>query len=705
MKKHMKLCKKLFAFVLAVTITFGSSIVPVSALEKSFSEEIVTKEEVLNAYNDFKAHKNQITDKINEINSGTPSAAKKEAVDEANEALNEINSVFNNDTVTVTTTAYNIITVLVDFKDTENLGLTITNEKLKNQAYLDTKNIIAEYDNMVTFVLTYLNQSEDYTVLINNVGNTLDLVSNYVDKLEILDITYDRNMYQTYIVDFATLMISEANPSNIEALNDLETNINNFNTSLISLLSSSLLEKFNSLESLVNSKEMDGLDSIKASITYNKSLLVPGCDLLQITDNYLEIKNNFEQILNNYEQDNPNQEYINTNFDKIEEELNKVYNSTLTIDQINSILEIATIQDNTKLTLELLVNSMDQDKLADKLVAGEINYDTLEAFVELNNNNISILSTINEVKNSIENSSNPNPSKDELNQYFETMLDSKLFSMNSYFMDKLNNLNNASKTEEERLEILNKINLVEFSINKLNATLNKDITLITDKISELKEFYSKSCDNTLKNLIANNIELDLTKENQTITVGHDVTSIELIFEANNPNAKVEVLNNTDLKVGENTVLVIVTAPNGEVRQYTLTVVRQEKEASNLVTTVSNTNQNNTEDEENSSVETVKVSTEDSTALEDDEKTVDNEEKSNTSDSSEKYNEEIEEDEGTNGLIILIIVVGIALVGFGIYKLFGDKEGKKIEKSFGPNLNSQNKKSNNNQIKQNTKKRK
>ena len=57
-----------------------------------------------------------------------------------------------------------------------------------------------------------------------------------------------------------------------------------------------------------------------------------------------------------------------------------------------------------------------------------------------------------------------------------------------------------------------------------------------------------------------------------------------------------------------------------------------------------------------------------------------EEKKNTSDSAEKYNEEIEE-EGLSFFTVLLIVVGIALVGYGVYKVFGEKEDKKIDKAF------------------------
>lgn len=693
MKKTRNLFKRLFAVLLSFAITFGSGIIPVSALE-SLSSVTVTKDEVLTAYNDFKTHKNEITDKITEINDSTPSAAKTEAVNEATEVLNEINSIFDNDTVIVTTTAYNVITVTVDFKDSTSLGLSLTNETLLNQAYADTLDVIKTYDNMVTFVLKYLDQSEDYTVLINDVGNYLETVETLVEKLEELEITYDRDTYQTYMVDFATLMISEANEENTSALNTLKADLTTFYDNGIILLGNSLQEKITSLESYVNNLTIDGLDTIKSDIATIKHQLGAEYNLIVVANDYLDVVSDLEALETNHKEDNPNTALVDEKIDEIESLLSEIYGSTLSIDQINAIKEISTYTTNTSLTLEALIGSMDQNKLADSLVAGTISYEILEAFVDLNNNNIEILNTIDNLNNIIETGTYPDPDSTTLKTYSNEQVNKLLFGTSSYYMNELNSLTNVSKTEEERLQILDKLNIVELSVEMLNSSLNQDVTELTSKIEELKEYYSISCDNTLKSLTANNITIDLSSSDQKITVGNDVTEIEILYELSDPNSTVEILNNKDLKVGENTITIVVTAPNGEVRNYTIIVVREEKQESSVVTTEST-------NDTNDSVTTLQTST--NTSSEDDNMTVDNEKISNTSDSNEKYNEELADESGVSVWIILLIVIGIALVGYGVYKLFGDKEDKKIDKAF-ESKKVETKKSNNNTHKNNKKRK-
>ena len=63
----------------------------------------------------------------------------------------------------------------------------------------------------------------------------------------------------------------------------------------------------------------------------------------------------------------------------------------------------------------------------------------------------------------------------------------------------------------------------------------------------------------------------------TATVPHDVTRIALTAETRSGQAK-KVINGTgDLAVGENTVTITVTAQDGSVREYRVTVIREEAE--------------------------------------------------------------------------------------------------------------------------------
>jgi hypothetical protein len=88
----------------------------------------------------------------------------------------------------------------------------------------------------------------------------------------------------------------------------------------------------------------------------------------------------------------------------------------------------------------------------------------------------------------------------------------------------------------------------------------------------------KSDDNTLSDLTI--VEGTLTPEfapdvtDYTVTVSHDVEKLTVTATANDANATV-VIENPDLEVGENVVTITVTAENGDVLVYTITVVREE----------------------------------------------------------------------------------------------------------------------------------
>lgn len=61
----------------------------------------------------------------------------------------------------------------------------------------------------------------------------------------------------------------------------------------------------------------------------------------------------------------------------------------------------------------------------------------------------------------------------------------------------------------------------------------------------------------------------------TLTVGDDVTSIDVTGVAEDENAKVEVTGNDNLLMGENTIEIKVTAEDGTERTYTITVTKGE----------------------------------------------------------------------------------------------------------------------------------
>lgn len=63
----------------------------------------------------------------------------------------------------------------------------------------------------------------------------------------------------------------------------------------------------------------------------------------------------------------------------------------------------------------------------------------------------------------------------------------------------------------------------------------------------------------------------------TATVPNDVTRIALTAETGSPEAKKVIAGTGDLKVGENIVTIVVTAGDGSVREYRVTVTREEAE--------------------------------------------------------------------------------------------------------------------------------
>lgn len=60
----------------------------------------------------------------------------------------------------------------------------------------------------------------------------------------------------------------------------------------------------------------------------------------------------------------------------------------------------------------------------------------------------------------------------------------------------------------------------------------------------------------------------------TVSVPYTVTRGLLNFTATDPNAKTEVTDNADLKVGKNTRVITVTAPNGTTKKYTVVITRE-----------------------------------------------------------------------------------------------------------------------------------
>lgn len=83
----------------------------------------------------------------------------------------------------------------------------------------------------------------------------------------------------------------------------------------------------------------------------------------------------------------------------------------------------------------------------------------------------------------------------------------------------------------------------------------------------------ESSDNTLKSLKVNDQTVDLST--LTITVPNTTTQASVVAEKNEEHATVSGYTNPiDLQVGNNSISIVVTAQNGAVRTYNLTIVRE-----------------------------------------------------------------------------------------------------------------------------------
>lgn len=90
--------------------------------------------------------------------------------------------------------------------------------------------------------------------------------------------------------------------------------------------------------------------------------------------------------------------------------------------------------------------------------------------------------------------------------------------------------------------------------------------------------YYYSSNNYLKSLEVEGYELEFDKNTNEykITVKNDVTSLDIRALAEHSGARVEITGNEGFEVGENTIVVTVTAENGSIREYKIIVNKEEK---------------------------------------------------------------------------------------------------------------------------------
>jgi len=175
--------------------------------------------------------------------------------------------------------------------------------------------------------------------------------------------------------------------------------------------------------------------------------------------------------------------------------------------------------------------------------------------------------------------------------------------------------------------------------------------------------------NNLKELKVNGLELDVKEVEHTVYVGNELEVVEVIATPEDSRATVSITKPDLLVEGDNSVNVKVVSLNGNIKEYNVKVVKLAKTAeqgdAEEPKVEVQTNQT-VEEEIKPTYTTNNNTTKDEVEEEPKETTPEKEDK-------EEYDEEIEEESGLNGFTILLIVGGIALIGFGIYMLFGDKD--------------------------------
>ena len=116
-----------------------------------------------------------------------------------------------------------------------------------------------------------------------------------------------------------------------------------------------------------------------------------------------------------------------------------------------------------------------------------------------------------------------------------------------FYDDEENLLGNATKT---------------LSVAANNPTLSGDATLS----------YLRPSKGTLTPQFSKNVT------NYTVSVPYTVTRGLLNYTASDPNARTEITQNADLKVGKTTRVITVTAPNGTVKKYTVVFTREAQQS-------------------------------------------------------------------------------------------------------------------------------
>lgn len=122
-----------------------------------------------------------------------------------------------------------------------------------------------------------------------------------------------------------------------------------------------------------------------------------------------------------------------------------------------------------------------------------------------------------------------------------------------------------SKKEIELIEGINKVLITVIAENG------------NEKVYTIKITRKLSSNNTLKMLTVNNQPIKLNKNDflYYFTVGNEIDRVDINAIATDSNAVVKIDDINNLEIGENEIGISVTAPNGDVVNYTVIVTREQ----------------------------------------------------------------------------------------------------------------------------------
>ena len=538
--------------------------------------------------------------------------------------------------------SYNEYTLNDKEKLNENIKLLyekinlIKNSEIKNNDLKNNIENILSYFNEPNTINIYLddNQNDEFLERIFKITSTdsgINIIeSNIINEDVIVSATLELTTTYTYMLDYFSDLIN-----NINQINDANENITSINNKLIDL--ESIIKNDTMLYNLKSTSINDTIDNINFY-------------LLKI--NTTTLKNQIELYSSNCE------------------------NVTELVSRVNEL--VTNLTSNTEYNKEVYLNYLGQYNL--------IKYDFDQYVYEYADTLISEISVVND-----------ETSKENVVQKINTLFNSYQDSyniLNQQVQEFVNNIKQPTNEDDEEKIIKNINNITDISeYNFYNDVtlnlLNKTIEIYKNKILKLeiqgKEF-------SYDEILAGNTKINVT---------NSVTSIDYNVEV--PEGRYyEVSGDKDLKVGDNIIEIKVYSNSDIERIFTVIVTRLEKYVDQGDVVIPNedaTNTNETAQTNQSSVtplvsnttqtesttEAVLTTTadeqendngevsNDSNDTDDSIESNDTDEKSEDEKNTESDEIDEEESEEMSPLTTILVLIGIALVGFGIYLLFGNDE--------------------------------